>query len=263
MSNVLFGDDSDAKYLAPGFFLRVIANDFLIIRDESLAKKVRQPAERFVGEIARGFSKELDPSLIWNGFFDYVERKRDLFKNSIERRVYKENRTFTARALGYLAQKLFDDPFLSSQDGIVLRSLLIETDRLIRNHGAENKELILFAFIIALSWLDRYLAVALSDAEKRNSTQLVKDEINLYLKRIASWYSTAQSPSLDEATSILCDILIKWRKFYLRYQEHSTAAGVEERKIELPGQIRQKIGETIAEALQRDVSRKGIRGKTR
>jgi hypothetical protein len=35
----------------------------------------------------------------------------------------------------------------------------------------------------------------------------------------------------------------------------------EERRVELPGQVRQRIGETIAQALQRDIGEKGKSSK--
>jgi hypothetical protein len=264
MSNVLFGgDDSDAKYLAPGYFLRIIANDFLRIRDESIAKSVRQHAERFIGEIDRGFNDELNLLVIWNGFFEYTEGKRDFSKTPVERRVYKDNRTFTARGLCFLSRKLFDDPFRSGHESILLRALITEADRLIRNHGADNKELVLFTLFTALDWLDRYFAIALSDAEKHGTAERVKDEINSYLKRINDWYSASEGPPYKDATSILCDILLGWRKYFLRYMEQSKVSAIEERRVELPGQVRQRIGETIAQALQKDVSQKGLKGKKR
>jgi len=261
MANVIFGDEHDAKYLVPGFFLRIIASDFLALKDDVVAKTVRQQAERFVKEIDLAFNEELDLKIIWNGFFEYMERKRELLMSPAERRAYKSNKAFTARGLSYLSSKFFSNPFLSGPDAILLRAFIIEADRLIRNHGAEQKELVLFSLIKSLDWLDRYVAVAFSDAEKSGNIEGLKIDVDPYIKRIQIWYSGSESHPYPDATGILCDILLKWRKYYLRYLERSKLSPDEERRVELPGQVRERIGETIVQALQKDVGEKGLKRK--
>jgi len=261
MANIVFGDDGDKKYMVPGYFLRIIANDFLAIKDEAVAKSTREPAERFIGVMERAFTEQLDSKAIWNGFFEYTERKRQLFLTPNEKKAYKTNPTFTARGLAYLTQRFFDDPFLTSKDSIVLRALLIEADRLIRNHGAERKELVLYSLMRALDWLDRYLPLALADAGKSGSLESVKGDILPYIERIRRWYSGFEDLPYQDATEILCDLLLCWRKFFFRYMDRVKLSPEEERRVELPGQVRQRIGETIAQALQKDLGEKGQKFK--
>jgi hypothetical protein len=257
MSNVVFGHESDRKYMVVGFFLRIIANDFLARKDEGDAKTIRQHAEQFVAAIERAFKEEVELTTIWNGFFDYTEKKREILMTAAERKVYRDNRLFTAQAFAYLAERFFNDPFLKSQDGVLLTAFLVEADRVIRNHGANNKELVLFCLMRALDWTDRYIVVAVFDAEKTgNSSNPIKESIKPYLERIQKWYSGSEEVPYREATGVLCDILIMWRELYLRYLERSKASLEEERRMELPGQVRQRIGETIAQALQKDIAKK-------
>ncbi len=263
MSNVLFGSESDTKYMVPGYFLRVIANDFLALKDEGLAKTLRPHAERLVAEIDRAFKEELDLTVIWSGFFEYTEKKRELFMSPVERRVYKTDRAFTARGLQYLAKRFFDDPFLSTPNGVLLRALLTEADRLIRNHGAEGKELVFYSVLRAVDWLDRYVALAFFDAEKTGSRDILKNDLDPCLKRIQLWYSGSEQLPYNDGTAILCDILLRWRKYFLRYLERTRSSPDEERRVELPGQVRQRIGETIAQALQKDIVDKGAKGRKR
>ena len=261
MANVVFGDEGDEKYMVPGFFLRIIANDFLAIKEEMVAKLAHEPAEHFIGVMERAFTEELDSKVIWNGFFEYSERKRQLFLSPSEKKAYKSNPSFTARGLAYLTRKFFGDPFLASNDSIVLRALLTEAERLIRNHGAERKELVLYSLMRALDWLDRYLPLALADAEKSGNVERVKGDILLYIERIQRWYSAPEDLPYQNATKLLCDLLLCWRKFFFRYMDRPKPSIEDERRVELPGQVRQRIGETIAEALQKDLGEKSQKVK--
>jgi hypothetical protein len=261
MANVVFGDEDDKKYMVPGYFLRIVANDFLAIKDETVAKSAREPAEHFIATIERAFTEQLDSKPIWNGFFEYTERKRQVLLPPTERRAYKLDPSFTARGVRYLTQKFFDDPFVARSNSIVLRALLTEADRLIRNHGAEHKELVVYCLMRALDWLDRYLPLAFADAEKSGSLETVKGDILPYIERMQNWYSGSEELPYHEATEILCDLLLSWRKFFFRYLDGTKVSPGEERRVELPGQVRQRIGETIAQALQRDIGEKGKSSK--
>jgi hypothetical protein len=263
MSNVVFGEESDRKYMVPGYFLRIVANDFLALQDEAVAKMIRQSAEYFVTAIDRGFKEDLDLTTIWNGFFNYTEKKRDHLMSSVERKTYRENRTFTAQGFAYLTKRFFNDPFLASRHGVLLRALLTEADRLIRNHGADNRELVLFSLMTALDWVDRYVAVAFAAAEKSGDTDNIKRDLDPYLKAIQTWYSGSEKIPYNDATEILCDILVRWREYYLRFLERAKISPEEERRVELPGQVKQRIGETIAHALQKDIIDKEQKRKRR
>jgi hypothetical protein len=67
MSNVVFGEESDKKYMVPGYFLRIVANDFLALQDEAVSKTIRPVAEYFVTAIDRGFKEDVrfDSYLEW------------------------------------------------------------------------------------------------------------------------------------------------------------------------------------------------------
>jgi len=261
MSNVVFGDDDDKQYIVPGYFLRIIATEFLAIRDEKVATAALQPAGQFIAILERGFTTELDLTTIWGGFFDYSETRRKLFLTPAEGKIYKPNPSFTARGLQFLTKLFFNDPFLSRKNSIMLRALLTESDRLIRNHGAERKELVLYSLLRALDWIDRYLIVALNDAEKSASTDSVKGEILQFVERMQNWYSGSEDLPYRDATNLLCDLLVCWRNYYFRYMDRIKPASDEDRRVELPGQVRQRIGDTIAQALQRDIGEKGQKPK--
>lgn len=261
MANVVFGDEGDEKYMVPGYFLRIVATEFLAIKDETVATTARQPAEHFIATIERAFTEELDLTTIWNGFFDYSDARRKLFVTPVERKIYKSNPSFTARGMLYLTNKFFNDPFLSSKDSILLRALLTEADRLIRNHAAEHKELVLYSLMRALDWLDRYLPMAFADAEKSGSIESVKGDILPYVERMQVWYSGSEDLPYHNATKILCDLLLCWRNYFFRYMDRTKPSSDEERRVELPGQVRQRIGDTIAQALQREISEKGPKAK--
>jgi len=149
----------------------------------------------------------------------------------VERKVYKANRAFTAQGLAFLSRRFFNDPFLSSRDGIMLKALITEADRLIRHHGAENNELVLFALMRALDWLDRYVAVAFSDADKTGSLESLKEDLIPLLEEVRVWYASSEKLPYSRGTQILCNILLQWRKYFLRYMERAKTVADEERRV--------------------------------
>jgi hypothetical protein len=48
--------------------------------------------------------------------------------------------------------------------------------------------------------------------------------------------------------------LFEWRLFFVRYFELGRAVTPDERKIELPPEAKKRLGNTIAEALRKDLS---------
>lgn len=256
MANVAFGDESEKLYMMPGYFLRVIAVDLISIKDETVSQSSRLPAEQFISGINDAFQERLDIGAIWSAFFEYTESRYRLVQSPNERQNYRTNHAFTARGINYLTTRFFKDPFLETKDSVLLRAWLSESDRLIRNHGATQHELVLYSIMRALDWIDRYLALSIADAEKKGRSEDLKKEFISYLDRIKTWNSTSEDLPFCNATDILCDLLLCWRRFYFRYMDRTTQSTVEDKRVELSGKVKKRIGETIAHALQHDIDEK-------
>jgi hypothetical protein len=254
MGNALFGNQK--QYGLIGFFLKSIATDFLKggVNTE-LETRLRPIASTFISRLHECLQPTTDLNGVWEGYFAYKESSRKLHMNSVERRVYRDNVGFTKQAFSYLADELLIGDAVFHEHGLVSTAVLVEIDRAIRNHGAEQRELVLQSLVVAFDRLIGYMKVAFSsDAQGLRST------ISPWLQRIKQWTSHEERLPYDEASEILCDMVFEWRRMYIRYMELGRAVPREERKIELPLQAKQKIGDTIAEALQKDLP-KPTRGK--
>src|SRR5262249_40152288 len=98
VSNVLFGNDNEKIYALPGFFLKNLALELLSIKDDSLANELRRQAELFIVKIDRFFKEQADLGPMWTAYFEYFDNTRKLFLDPVERKIYRDNKSFTTNA---------------------------------------------------------------------------------------------------------------------------------------------------------------------
>ena len=260
MANVLFGDEK--LYAVPGFFMKNLAIEF--VRggvDSTLARDLRPIAEAFIAKIDKAFQPEVDLHLIWDAYFEYTENTRKLHMTPGERKTYRDNKAFSSRAFSYLASELLAGEALFHEHGFGLKAFMTEADRIVRNHGVEKKDVVLLALIVALDRLNGYIRVACSSASEGQNMDCVKSLLAPFVDRIKSWHERPEDLPYADATGTLCDIILEWRKYFLRHLEPGRVAVSEQQQIELPADAKKRIGDTIAQALQKDLV--GKRGKNK
>ncbi len=261
MANVLFAEEDQKLYAIPGYFLRTVAGEFLAMREGDFAKELRSMAESFIAKLDIAFQRELNLTAVWEGYFEYRERERRVLLTPYERKIYKDNKTFSRKGFAYLTKELFEGDSLFHHQSALLTVIQVEADRLIRNHGAEKKDIALLLIWIALAGLNGYCLVECSSIDKEETAKCLKSKLMPYVDRIRNWYASSEEVPFTDGTSILCDLILAWRRYYVKYGEVGRTSGESERRVELPDEARKRIGETIAQALQKDLLEKHSKAK--
>jgi hypothetical protein len=228
-----------------------LAIDFLKLAQNSESQNALKPfANAFIAKLSDALRPEIDMAQVWEGYFAYTESARKLFLTPAERQVYKDKKSFTAAAFSILSEELLNGGRLFDERGQVTKGFLNESERIIRNHGAEERELVFNVLIVALDRLLDYVKYECSST----GPECIKSTLLPMTKRITEWTKGTERLPYDFASEILAAILFEWRLFFVRYFELGRAVTPDERKIELPPEAKKRLGNTIAEALRKDLS---------
>jgi hypothetical protein len=245
-----------SRYGVVGFFLKNLATDFLRLAQSSDSQNALKPfAIAFISKLKEALKPELDFGQVWQGYSAYVDSARKLFMTPVEKQVYKDNKAFTATAFSLLAGELLKGETLFEEQGQVTKGFLNESERLIRNHGAEERDLVFNCLVIALDRLLDYVKFACS----AKGADCFKSNLVPLTHRMKEWMEGKEGLPYKDATDTLAAILLEWRLFFLRYTELGRVVPSDERKIELPAEARKRLGDTITEALKKDLGRSKIK----
>jgi hypothetical protein len=257
MSNVLFGEDN--LYVLPGFFMKNIAIEFIRVGgDSTIGRELRPKAQAFISKLKDAFKEQIDLTAIWESYFEYDKATRKLHMTEVERKAYKENAAFTDEALDYLLREfLFDGNSLFLENNLVLKGILIEADRLVRNHGVGSKHSVMVCLLIALDRFYEYARMECTSPREGLNRQALEQILTPFIDGLKRFHEEKSQAPFEAATELLCKIILDWRRCFIRYMELGKPSMAEEGKIKLPIEARKKIGETIAQALQKDLNSKG------
>jgi hypothetical protein len=261
MSNLVFGEREQKELVLPGLFLKDVASDFLALREEAITDELHKSAATSITKIGEVISSDLDLVRFWNVYTEYYKNLRKLSMSPIERQAYKDNIPFTWAAMLFLSKEIFEGKALFVENGLILKGFLQEADRLMRCHGAQSRELVAFSLVKVLDWLNEYYRVMFSSVGAGIDLAAVKSRLSPFLERIKDWFQNSEELPYMNATGILCDGILEWRICYINYLERGRGPMESERRIELPVEAKKRIGDTIAEALQKDVATR--RGKNK
>lgn len=248
IANSVFGQQR--QYGIIGFFLKNVATDFLRLTVSSDSQNALKPfASAFMSKLKEALKPELELMHVWQGFFAYTESSRKIFLTPAEKQVYKENKAFTAIAFSALANELLKGEHLFEEQGQVTKAFLNESARLINSHGAQERDLVFSTLVTALDRFCDYVKVACSG----KSADCFKSKLLPFTERMTQWREGNEGLPYADASGILADILVEWRFSFLRYFELRRFISAEEKKIELPPEARKRLGDTITEALKKDL----------
>lgn len=140
----------------------------------------------------------------------------------------------------------------------LLDSILIELSRIINVHGLDRHTLVFYSLLIALKDYYRYLLYAESREGIIKDKEEFKRKIFPYLDKIVNL-----EPNLDpgelykQSNEILGDLASKWRSYFINYMEPVEREVIFERKppIEIPKEAKEKLTETIVEAIKREAEK--------
>jgi hypothetical protein len=261
MSNVLFGSEGEKIFALPGFFLKDMALDFINLRDETGLNDLHKIAKTSIAQVEEALKRDLDLASFWSAYLKYWNDTRKVNMTAAERKNYKDNAAFTSRAVSFLSKELFEGDSVFLENSLVIKGFLQEMDRISRCHGADDREMVLCLMVKAIDWVNDYYRLACLSAQGVVNSECIKTKLSPFLERIKRWRDEQEEAPYKNASDILCDSILEWRRYYIVYLERGRLSPEAERRIELPLDTKKRIGDTIAEALQKDISAK--RGKVR
>ncbi len=256
MANTVYGEETDRKYALPAFFLKEIMPKFRGLEEKSpIAEKMQLDAEKLVKELDRLFTEELDLASIWQSYHQFVDSTRKTEQSLVENEDYEEDPDFTARAITYLVQTVMTLEIVNEERGNVFLGIRNETGRLVRAHGIHIVDLITLCHLTALHRLYEYVSFVCSSPSGFDSKR-VDTWMGPFLDDVKKFQTETHQKDASEPYShgseILCSLIYEWRLCFIKYFELARQpGGVQERRIELPEEAKQKIGETVAEALKK------------
>jgi len=258
MSNVLFGNGKDDNILAlPGFFLKDVALDFLTLKDETRIADLYRTARDSIERIDEAFKRELDLAEFWSTFSKYSNDARGAGRTVAEGKAYKDNLAFTSQAFSILMSTVVDKDLVFQQHSMVIKGFLYEADRIIRCHGADDTDFLTTLLMRCADWLNDYYRQAFSSGQGVIDLERVKGKLLPLLESIKQWRDEKEKSPFKNASTILCNAIVEWRRCFVLYLERSRVSAEAERRIELPVEAKKRIGETIADALQKDLGKRG------
>lgn len=255
MSNVLFGREDEKLLVLPGLFIKDVALDFL--KDDTKIDELHRIAKVSIGQVDEAFKRDLDLARFWSAFFKYWNDVRKINLTATERKAYKDNAAFTVQAMLFLTNELFNDDFVFQENSLIIKGVLQELDRIVRCHGADDADIFLGLLLRVIDWINDYYRQAFSSAQGVVNVELVKSQLSPFIQAVKEWRETKEKLPFTNGSRILCDAILEWRRCFIRYLERGRISPEAERRIELPLDTKKRIGDTIAEALQRDVAKRG------
>jgi hypothetical protein len=259
MSNALFGDNK--LYSMYGVFIKEVAIDFLFL-EKSVVEKIVPHGKKFFNEILPLLdSTKIDVTKIWDIYYEYIKETRKFFILDVEKKNYLEDPEITRGMINYIFNEMLKtNENLLDENSVILKGFLNELVRLINVYGISQRDVIIF---ILIRVFDRYFDYAIFSSTSQSKgidKELLDKKISPFMDRIRELYNISDKKEYSALTPIaselICDIIIEWRKYFIKYLEIGRIAQKESRKIELSEDSKKKISETIATALQKDIGGK-------
>lgn len=258
MSNAVFGEPDDHIYAVIGFFLKDLALDFAKVGKESSISEEMQPfANLFLEGLDDAFKEQFDLKAAWEGYQKYVDSTRRLRMTDAEKASYKDNPEYTNRILGFLVNKILkSEEAIFHENSQAFKGIAGEAERLLKAHGILSKDLVLVSLISAMDRLYDYARFSCVSGSGQINLDLFKERIGPFVQEIAQFYENSNlsaEASYKAGSKILIKLIQEWRLYFVKFTELLRVGGSEERRIEIPMEAKKKIGETISQALRKDL----------
>jgi hypothetical protein len=256
MANAVFGDVEEL--FLTGFFFKDIAGIFLNLK--AMPKSVALSTAKTVGlkyanslkEYASAEKTNVD--LLWVNFYQCYRDLRKFFLSSIEDKVYSDNTAFTRHSFIWLIRYVKNHKeVLLDPNNLLFKGVLNEFERIFRNHSGELEDVVAISLVKALERLYNYLTIFKTPDGKIDENKL-KPSVYPCIERMEQLAYPTKRETFSEVTHVIWDITRQWREFFIEYMEVERVKPVEaERAIELPAEIRKKLGESVSKTLEKEV----------
>lgn len=247
VSNSVFFSEVD---FLPGFIYKDVALTFSRLKVQksdtiSTATTVCRPILEKIKESFFARERDKTPEDLWAIYLEYNLRIRDFVMNEEEKAVYSINYDFTANSYNWLIKYLEENKLLlKNKKNRLLDGILNEMDRILKCHSGKLREITIVCLIRALSYIYLYMLYVGTD-EERNKIFPLLDRTLDTIKKDKIVYI--------DASKLLKDILIEWRKYYINYMDVIVGRETIQRGIVLPDEVKDKISESISKTLEEEI----------
>lgn len=260
MSNLLLADESKTKeFMLIGWIVKEIGGELEAIKrykDNSKLANGTKIAEECVKKIVTMLSKkEYGNKEIWELYFDFEKKMQVYILNNLEDKSYTRKPEFTHKITLVLLQHfLANKDLLLKQNTQLTKGILNDLARTINEHGATDGEYIFYIIFKAFDLYFDYVLYSETIDGKINEAGL-KSKIYGYIDIIEKIYQIYEAQNIEkmypESMALVYDLSIEIRKYFLNYFIIHTQ--IVDRKLELPEEAKQRIGETISKAFEEKI----------
>ena len=258
MSNLLIGGRNDLMIF--GYLLKEVSQEFesIRIRYEKRLGDCKEIGEKFLKDLHSMVDDEkIGAKEVWKQYYDYEKEIIKYIPSEVELLVYKNNIDFTNQATSMLIHHLKENKqLLLEENNRLIGGILNELSRIINVHGSELHVLVFYLLMNVLDDYYKYLLYSkMKDGVIENKDEF-KNKIYPYIDKIINLFSDPNSEDFYEhSNKILGELGSEFRIYFINYMEPEREVFVERRRppVEIPKEAKEKIGEMIAEALEKEV----------
>jgi hypothetical protein len=250
MSNATI--ESDNKFLLIGFFLKDVAAEMMELGAAKVPTALATAKARmtmFVSKMKEHANrKDFAENEIWDEYVKHSDAVRKFHFTPAEEKSYSDHKDFTRMVGSWVIERLRSDRnVLLEPKNLFLKGLSNELARCYRMHGAARREIVLLCLLTAI---DRFYDYVLVECEGPNGSlnqDKVKEGVFPYLDQICD---VVENEDLSKTDSLLTQLIINWRLAFVRYMERvRVVRATVEKGVQLPEQMKKKIGEAVTKAL--------------
>lgn len=246
------------EFVIVGFLCKDISQEIRISKfwgkegfDESLRIGLK-----FLERIKSIINTEFDIESVWGEYVEYENQIRKHIISDIELNIYDEDYEFVTATRIQLSEQLkFNKKVLMKQENNLIVGITNEMSRVLNTYGYPPREL---AFYLLMNVLNTYYKYFIYDYQhhKNNEERIKKwSELESYINSIEDLFigDKQDDKFYEEFNKIIAIIGAKWREYVISFGDISHI--VEQGKMELPKEAKERIEEIIIEGLEREVKK--------
>jgi hypothetical protein len=260
LSNVLLSQNKRLCLL--GYVLReaAVINGRAEQSGGEAPKTIAEATDTLLGSCDNAFSKKgLEILATWKAFHAFLVAVRPYYVTDQEKAAYTEDNSITSEAIKFLYEQfLMNRSELVAPGTQVPQGCMNEAMRLFAVFGVSDRDLPLLAILSATVWLYGFVAHRWQEEDVVEGTfvEAQRDRFFRLLDPASPLLDAVKYPTLDSlaepATDVLCNIILEWRRDYIRFQEITTPGGAKP-QAPISKETRGKVQESMRDALERDL----------
>ena len=244
---------SDNRFLLIGFFLKDVAIEMMELTSEKKATALAT-AKAHVNMFAAKMkehttTKDFAPDELWKEYVALSDALRKFHFTPFEEKAYNDHKDFTHKTALWLLELLTKDrDALLARKNLFLKGILNELGRTYRVHGADKSEIMLLSLLTAFDRFHDYVVIECEAPDGSLHEDKMKERIFPYVDQISEAIHSADD---TKVSSLLCDLIVKWRLAFIRYMEIQRVVRVPvEKGVQIPEETKKKISEAVTKALE-------------